>query len=200
MLMEIIWHSSCVFQNISQKDSDNLRMDAAHTIKRRSRTLSPVWKEMWFLLLFCRQDVSQSLPSLIYLSPLKSHFYLVWFQSWATDSCLSFQRWGRQLNEKMLQLTAQSSICHDLYFAGASKTDKCVYYYVWEWAYVSVRRSTQDLSTWTLLLPFQPSSFPPSPCCGRSIHVGLKFTPWFLPRILLQKPPLNLFGSPPPPS
>lgn len=48
--MEIIWYSSCVFQNISQKD--NLKIDAAH-VKGRSLGRD----------VLCSAVKSQSLPS-----------------------------------------------------------------------------------------------------------------------------------------
>lgn len=94
------WHSSCVFPTISQNESDNLRMDAAHNIKGRSQILSPVWKEMRFFSSAVKMSASPFHHRSTYLL-FKSHFYLVWIQSWATDSCWSFQRRGRKVNEKI---------------------------------------------------------------------------------------------------
>lgn len=76
-------------------------------------------KETCFLLFFCRQDVSRSLPSNLLL--ILSHGPLT-----AADL---FNDVKEKLTRSPIAvlMTAQSSICHDLYTARASKAETNVF-------------------------------------------------------------------------
>lgn len=127
-------------------------------------------KEMCFLLLFCCQDVSRSLPSnlLLILS-----FNLFGFSRGPLTAADLFNDVREKSTRSPIAVpTAQSSICHDLYIVRASKTDKCVFL----WVRTSARACARDPPTSTPLLSLQPTypTFPPSPCYGRNTHIRLK--------------------------
>lgn len=78
-------------------------------------------REMCSLLLFCHQDVSRSLPSILLLIPSVNFFG----SSDKPLTCADPFNDMRRFN-KIAALTTNSSICHDLYIAGASNTEKGV--------------------------------------------------------------------------
>lgn len=116
-VMDIKWHSSCVFRKISQKESDHLMTDAAHTINGK--------ETCYLLLLFCRKAVSRSRPSNLLLILSFNLFGFSRGHLTATDLVSDGKE--KSTRSPITVQTAQSSICHDLYIARASKTDKCVF-------------------------------------------------------------------------
>lgn len=88
-------------------------MDAAHTCKRESKALLE------------RDVLSSSLPTILLLIP---SFNLFGSSHGPLTAADLFHDVRKKLTRSLVAaLTTNSTICHDLYIARASKTDKCVF-------------------------------------------------------------------------
>lgn len=146
-------------------------------------------KETCFLLLFCRQDVSQSLSS-VYLSLSNSQFKLLGSSHGPLTAADLFGNVKEKSTSSLAAApTVQNSICHDLYIARPSDTHGCECYCENEWVCLRSRPAYIHPSS---LFPAQHSP-PPNSHQTKSLH------PDFLQESNPKKPfsPVRFPTSPP---
>lgn len=161
-------------------------MDAAHAVNGKSRL-----KEMCFLLLFCRQDVSRSLPSDLLLILSLNLFGSSRGPLTAADLLNDVKE--KSTGSPIAVPTAPSSICHDLYIARASKTDNvCVFVGENERMCLCSRSACTDPLS-SLSSPVAPPSLPSPPLWKKHPHQTKSLHPDFFRRSNPKKPVLPFF-------